>query len=185
MLLTGTTLTGAGEKSAAAYPLTSAVASKFWIRFGVAVKAAAAGLAQADVGLQAAFVPQGQVIGSTRIDTLVTSSTPGYVAIGEPLPAIAFSKLRLAFLLESVGGHAGWKIAWRAGATSPATMGSWATLAAEPSTWRATLGEGCTAEIAQALTASDFWVQFGIACALSVGSTPGPVVLQAILGVRK
>lgn len=184
VLLTGTTLTGAGEKSAAAYSLTSAVSTKFWIRFGVAVKAGAAGLAQADVGLQAAFVPLGQVVGSAAINTLVASSTPAYFPIGGPIPAIVFSKLRLAYLLESVSGHAAWKIAYRTGPTSLATMGSWNTLAAE-TTWRTTLGEGCTPEIAQSLTASDFWVQFGIACALSGGATAGPVVLQTILGVRK
>ncbi len=154
VLLTGTTLAGAGEKPAAAYSLTSAVATKFWIRFGLAIRAGSAGLAQGDFGLQAAFVPLGQLIGSARIDTLVSNSTPTYFPIGGPIPAIVFSKLRLAYLLESVSGSAAWKIAYRTGPTSLAT-------------------------------ATDFWVQFGIACALSGGSTAGPIVLQTILGVRK
>ena len=176
-------LTGAGESSCASFSLTSAVATKFWIRFGLAVRSSSAALCMGDLGMQAAFVPLGQSLGASMVNTLVDSATPSYTPICGFVPTILFTKLRLAFQLEVCAGSASWKIAYRTAPTSMATAGSWNPLSSE--TPRKTVGPGCTGELAQSLTATDFWVQFGIGTAFDGGTTPGMLTLQTLLGVRK
>ena len=132
------------------------------------------------------MLPYGEVMGAATVNVFASNvvANPGFEPICAPMPALFFSKLRLAFLLETLTGNVKWKIAYRTGPTSLPTMGAWAVLGSE-NTWRNTLGEGCTGELPQTLPTGHFWVQFGIAYGLEGGTpTDGGLVLNTLLGVR-
>lgn len=182
--LTGSgVLTGPGEKSTALESIASALSTAFWVRFGLKHKASAAGLAQGDFGMQASFTANGEVLGTTTHDLFTAATQAAYVPITGLVPAAWFTKLEVAWLVEALTGNFKWRLAYRTAPTSTATAGAWAAITGQ--TYANTTGEGCTAELAQTLPTTDFWVQFGIDYALSGGSTPGGARITTIAGIRR
>lgn len=176
-------LTGAGEKSTVLENIAAALSTAFWVRFGLKHKSSGVGLAQAEFGMQASFTANGEVLGTETHGLFTAATQPAFVPITGMVPAAWFGKIRVAWLLESLTNNFKWRLAYRTAPTATATAGAWAPITGQ--SYGNTTGEGCTAEIAQTLTTTDFWIQFGIDYALSGGTTPGGARITTLTGIRR
>jgi hypothetical protein len=100
--------------------LSLSTGSVMYARFGVSINLAA-GVStpnEADFSLDLSYVSCGQVV-ATYADTFTSSSTGGHIVpVGGWIPAIAVSKVRMAWLINSSTGNAEARLVFRKASTT-------------------------------------------------------------------
>jgi hypothetical protein len=151
----GSSLTGAGEQTAAPIDITVNTASKAWVRFGVAYSSASEG--SATVSLQICLETYGKAVGSTTVSLVAPDTSSYFLPVSEWLPTPMVSKAKAVFAIQQPSAQFQCRMAHRFATTSVQTPSAWSSGDSFHST-----GELCTGEIAVTPGSNEMWVQFGI-----------------------
>ncbi len=171
---------GAGE-AYSTDDVTSAGASKFFYRLGVAYSLSSGTGGRADV--DASFVDDkcGGPIGNYAGELTTLSDTTDVIAITAWMPARLAAKIKAALNCVDLTGNFRYRLVYRTAATSTEAPDAWDTAF---DTWRSAAGEANTGELTPTIT-NKMWIQFGIAYGNSSGSALGRASVYAMLAGRK
>ncbi len=176
-----TSKTGDGEAVSALTDISGSTASKYFVRFGMAYKAAAAGEASADVSLQVCAETFGKIVATKTVSLISPDDSIYYQPVTDWMPTAMFSKLKAVFVLQNASGDFRCALGWQFASTSVEQPGSWSNTG----TWYdSTNPERCTGEVSAIPGANEMWGRAGIAFKSNTDSITQATVTASV-AIRK
>lgn len=174
------TQSGAGETCSDVGDVTSGLAGKYFVRFGIAYSLSSGSIGQGDVSLQVAYDACGGVAGSQTLALSTVSSTDSFLPVTGWLASISAEKVRAAVILAG-NANIQWKLSYRTATTSVDSPNAWQTgLEAGYHGTGATNTGDLTPSVSTAM-----WVQFGIQYSSSSGGTLAVGNMSVSVATRK
>lgn len=137
-------------------------------RLGIAYSSSQAGMNQGDVSLQASWKQVGTDLGARRVILSIVDTGTKYEPLTDWVPATFMTKVRAAFVLNSITpstGHLGYRLAYQTAGTTVTQPGAWQLLEAgmtRPANG-VTYSERNTQDLTVTTGASDMWIRLGVA----------------------
>lgn len=158
--------TGNGEYQTQDVSVATNMGDYRLFRLGIAYNSSQTGMNQADVSLQASWKQIGTDLGTRRVVLSIADTGTKYEPLTDWVPATFMTKVRAAFVLNSITpstGHLGYRLAYQTAGTTVAQPGAWQLLEAgmtRPGNG-VTYSERNTQDLT--LTTGDMWFRLGVA----------------------